>query len=377
MSTSFAIAKRFLRSSRNQTIMIVLGIAIGISVQVFVGTLIQSLQATLLDATVGSSSHVTVYPEEGKDGIVNWQADLSTIEKVDGVMHVTPVYSSNTLASAAGNKTFPVLIRGFDLDRAEGIYKISEHLVSGSKPGINEILIGKDNQMHYGLSIGDSLRLVLANSSSQVKISGFFDFKIKVIDTGWGLTSLSTAQAIFGHKDSVTSIEMQVTDVFAADTIAMKVKDALPAGLKVTNWKDDNADLLQGLSAQSSSSYMIQVFVIASVVIAIASILAISVVQKSRQIGILKAMGITDRAASMIFLYQGLILGIAGGISGVLLGLFLFSGFLFGSGLIQPHIDWVFVIGSGAMAIIASCFAALIPARRSSRLDPVEVIRSG
>jgi len=118
-------------------------------------------------------------------------------------------------------------------------------------------------------------------------------------------------------------------------------------------------------------------------VIAIASVLAITVLQKSRQIGILKAMGIRDSAASMIFLYQGLLLGIFGAIGGILIGLFLLYGFIFGASsgseepLIELIIDFRFIALSAIIAISSAVVASLLPARRSSKLSPVEVIRNG
>jgi lipoprotein-releasing system permease protein len=105
--------------------------------------------------------------------------------------------------------------------------------------------------------------------------------------------------------EGVSQIEMQVNDVFVADEVAMAVENRLNDDtLKVTNWKEENAALLSGLSGQTASSLMIQVFVLISVVLGIASVLAISVVQKSRQIGILKAMGMHNPKASLVFLFQ-------------------------------------------------------------------------
>ncbi len=149
------------------------------------------------------------------------------------------------------------------------------------------------------------------------------------------------------------------------------------------NWKAQNESLLSGLQGQSASSLMIQVFVMTSVVIAIASVLAIKVVQKSRQIGILKAMGITDRAASMIFLLEGVILGGAGSVIGVSLGVGLLYSFTTfatnpdGTALIDLYLSPAFVVGSGVVAVLAATLAAVIPARKSSKLSPVEVIRNG
>jgi ABC-type transport system, involved in lipoprotein release, permease component len=135
---------------------------------------------------------------------------------------------------------------------------------------------------------------------------------------------INGARSIFGNDNQLTSIEMQVKDVFKADIIADEIeKDINKTTIDVLNWKEENEELLSGLSGQSASSIMIQVFVLLAVLLGISSVLAISVVQKSKQLGILKAMGIKDRQASYIFVFQGLILGILGAILGIIFGVLL------------------------------------------------------
>ena len=176
---------------------------------------------------------------------------------------------------------------------------------------------------------------------------------------------------------------MQTNDLFNADVIASDLSSNLGDDYKITNWKDDNAELLSGLNGQSISSIMIQVFVLISVVLGIASVLAITVLQKSKQIGILKAMGIKDKDASLIFLFEGLLLGIMGAILGVILGFllsFMFSKFALnpdGTPVIKLYIDYKFIGLSAVIAILSSTKAALIPARRSSKLNLLEVIKNG
>jgi lipoprotein-releasing system permease protein len=200
----------------------------------------------------------------------------------------------------------------------------------------------------------------------------------------WIIGNTNAVQEMFNLKEKITSIEIQVEDVFLANTIASGFeKDFTYANLNVKNWKSENEQLLSGLDGQTLSSVMIQTFVMISVVLGIASVLAISVSQKSKQIGILKAMGITNIKASLIFLFQGIILGILGAILGILFGiglLYVFTNFALGSDglpIIAIFIDPNFIILSGFIAILASSFASVIPAINSSKLDPMEVIRNG
>jgi lipoprotein-releasing system permease protein len=175
-----------------------------------------------------------------------------------------------------------------------------------------------------------------------------------------------------------------VTEPFEADVLAAEITENLDDdSLEVSNWKDENQQLLSGLSGQTTSSLMIQIFVIISVVLGISSVLAITVIQKSRQIGILKAMGLKDGSASQIFLFQGVVLGFFGGLVGIVLGvglLWAFSTFALnpdGTAVVPIYLDPVFIGLSGLIAVLASTIASLIPAIRSRKLSPIEVIRNG
>jgi lipoprotein-releasing system permease protein len=153
--------------------------------------------------------------------------------------------------------------------------------------------------------------------------------------------------------------------------------------LKFDNWKDQNQELLGALRSQGVSSTIIQVVIIFSVIIAISSVLAITVLQKSRQIGILKAMGIRDLTASLIFIYEGMLLGLAGSLLGVALGLALlysfdaFTGTPGTANTIKIEIDYVFILISWVIALAASTLAGFFAARRSLKLNPIDVIREG
>ena len=384
MRLAFSIALRFLRSSKGQSFLIALGIAIGVSVQIFIGSLIQGLQMSLVNTTIGSQPQITI-TGSAKDKLITDYSPLLTGLREDypGIRNVSPAADGPALITLP-DENFSILLRGLNFEEAQGIYKIKDRLIEGSLPNAaGEILIGQQLREEAGLNIGDEVK-VLAGSgkTAQLRITGIFDLETASLNRSWVLTELSTAQNIFSYGDKITAIEMQSQDVFAADTLAGAIKANVSSDLKVTDWKAQNAALLSGLNGQSVSSYMIQVFVMISVLLGIASVLAITVVQKSKQIGILKAMGIQDRTSSQIFILEGLMLGAAGAILGILLGLGLalsFTRFALkpdGTPVVPLYIDPWFIALSAAAAVLVSALAALIPARNTSRLDPIEVIRN-
>ncbi len=384
MKLPLSIALRFLKSSKGQTILIALGIAIGVSVQIFIGSLIQGLQKSLVDTTIGSQPQITLTSKTGDKRIVDYNKILQDItSKEDQVINLSAAADGPGLFTK-NDTSFSLLIRGLNIDEADGIFKIKENIIEGNLP-INdyEALIGIELQKEANLKINDEITVLTNLGNSKIfTITGVFDLGVASLNKSWTLTTLSTTQDLFSYGDEVTSINMQVKDVFQADTIAQSIQGFLPTGIESTNWKDQNKDLLSGLSGQSASSLLIQVFVMISVLLGIASILAITVVQKSRQIGILKAMGIKDKTSSLIFLFQGLLLGIIGAVLGVILGLtlaFTFTKFALkadGTPVVPLFIDPWFIAASAAIAVLASTLAALIPARKSSKLNPIEVIRN-
>ena len=382
---SFRIALRFLKSGKTQTILIVVGMAIAISIQVFVGLLLDSLQKSLVNQTIGNSPQITITSATDIGTIRDWEKMVSIIERLGSTKAVSVSASANGFVRDE-NTNMPVLVRGFNLERADRIYSINNRIYEGGRiESRRDVLVGRDLREELEVSVGDRLTISSPEGiSSTFTISGFYDLGVASINKSWIIANLETTQQIFGFDRRITSIEMAVDDVFGADTIASRIEQELDnEDIKVENWKEQNEDLLSALNGQQTSSTIIQAVIILSVVIAIASVLAISVLQKSRQIGILKAMGIKDLSASMIFIYQGLLIGLVGSILGVALGLgllYAFSTFTKnpdGTSLIELYIGYDFIIRSWLIAVVASTLAGIIPARKSLRLNPIEVIREG
>ncbi|MDY6833368.1 MAG: FtsX-like permease family protein [Chloroflexota bacterium] len=382
----FTIAARFLRSAKSQTVLIIIGIAIAISVQIFVGSLLASLQKGLVEKTAGNLPHITISAAIDGNAITGWRDIVDSVEDDDSIEIVSVSADSNAFMGIGDNNK-PILLRGFVFDDADRIYGIGESIYEGDiNQERGDVLVGKELAEELDIKLGDYLALTAPGDIvGQVRVSGFFDLGVANLNELWVITDLETSQELFGFGDAVTSIELDLYEIFEADAIALDIEDMLgnPSSIKVENWKGQNDDLVSGLDGQRMSSVIIRVAILASVVIAIASILVISVLQKSKQLGILKAMGIKDRDASLIFVYQGFILGLAGSVMGILLGVFLFYVFVSAtdngdsSPLIAFRLENGFLIQSFIINVIASGMAGLIAARRSSGLNPIDVIREG
>jgi lipoprotein-releasing system permease protein len=376
----FRVARRFLWRSRGQSVLIVLGMAIGIGTQVFVGSLITSLQTSLLDTTVGASAHVTLDAED--DGARLALDDrLASELAAAGVEAVAPQHRVSVLARVDDQAT-PLVLRLMTTDAREAIYGLGSRIIAGEeRTSTGEILVGTDFAEAAGVVVGDELSLVTDDGEAvEVTVAGIFDLGVAAVNAGtaFGIAEIAPG-AIDLPRDEWDRIELQVDDVFASDELAARL-DRLE-GVVASDWQSENASLLSGLRSQTISSVMIQVFVVIAVGLGIASTLAIAAVQKTRQIGILKAMGLTNRASGAVFVWQGAVLGTMGTALGLALGWALVAGFdaaaSSSEALFPVAIDPSFAALSAGIGIGIALLSAAVPYRRTARLDPIEVIQNG
>jgi lipoprotein-releasing system permease protein len=377
---SVKIAWRFLRSSPAQTILIVAGIAVGISAQIFVGSLITSLQASLVNQTIGSSPQVTIAAEKDGDP-VRYTTRVADIITTDPRVKPGSIAKTRTTTALYTNDTdsAPLNLIGGELRELNGIYNISDQITRGrARLGTNDVLIGKDFAEKFLISPGSSIRLRLSSgATASFNVAGIFDLGSAAFNERTAFVSGEVPRALLGWSaDEYGTIQAQFIDPFESQAAAADWRRKLPL-LSIKEWQEQNADLLVALQSQSSSSYMIQGFVLVAVALGIASTLAISAVQKTRQIGILKAMGMKDGPAGRIFLYAALILGGLGSLSGLALGAGFIWLFSFVPTTFAVTLQPSFALLSASIGVLVALLSSLIPIRATSRLDPIEVIQGG
>ncbi|MBC7202408.1 MAG: ABC transporter permease [Pusillimonas sp.] len=378
--------------------MILVGIAVGVSVIVFITTLINGLQANIIERTLGTQSHIRVEPAEELNliapvepgvlaliredprgqrlrSINNWIAVQSTLDNLEGVTAVSPVVSGPAFARR-GNVLKSVSLVGIDPVRYEKIIPISDDIVDGTfRVGAGDAVIGRLLAKDLGLRTGSKMRIEAGDGrTALVTIVGIFELGVRELDLRYVYLNLKQTQSLLNLPGGVTLIDVTVENLFAADLDARRIRKL--TGMKAQSWIETNAQLMNALSSQRLSTTMITVFVALSVAFGIASVLAISVTQRTREIGILRAMGIRQAQMLRVFLVQGALLGIAGSAVGAVAGTGLVGAFnTFGPKLFYIPLSPGLIPITMIFAAFTGVLAASVPAWRAARLNPVEAIR--
>jgi lipoprotein-releasing system permease protein len=243
-----------------------------------------------------------------------------------------------------------------------------------------DIVIGTELARYLGIGVGDRLTLTAgARTSGALTVTGIFDLGNRQVNERYVYVPLRTAQSLLDLIGGVTSIELTIADVYAAETVARRLQPM--TGAAAYSWIATNAQFFSAVQAQSLSSTVIRLFVALSVALGIASVLVVSVIQRSKDIGILRAMGTSRGQTLRIFLIQGALIGLIGAVVGSALGaggLLVFHDHVRqadGSELIPLVLERSLFVAAALLATLTGVLAAMAPALRASRLDPVVAIR--
>ncbi len=401
MPFEWIAAVRFLREGRMQSLLIIVGVGVGVAVIVFMSALLSGLQANLIKRTLSSQAHITLLPPEeiarpqqATDttalrlqkqaqrlrAIDQWQTLRDRLETWPEIAAVSPVASGPAFA-VRGEANKAITVVGIEPERYNRVISLAERLTAGQlRVGAGEAVIGIELAKDLGAEVGDKLRLSAADGRSDtLTITGLFDLGNKGVNARNVYVGLRTAQSLLDLVGGVSSIDLALHDLDLAEQLARRI--AGETGLTADSWIKTNAQFVTALTSQRVSSNVIRFFIALSVAFGIASVLVVSVIQRGKEIGILRAMGATQAQMRRIFLLQGGIVGFFGS----LLGSALAWSFLMLWQLLARNPDGtpMFVIGvePGLVALAAGgaslvgILSALLPARRAAQLDPVVAIR--
>jgi len=402
------VALRFLREGRMQTAFIIGGVAIGVAVIVFMSALLSGLQANFMRRVLTGQAHIQLLPPKEtvrplradtsglKPGLVEgavlqaplqrlkslyqWQGVAAQIRAMPEVLVVSPAATGSALV-VRGDASRAISVVGMQPELYFRIVTMDDKIVRGSaRLGSSDILIGTELAADLGVDLGDKLRITAASgAASTLTISGIFDLGNKGANERSTFMALRNAQSLLGLPGGVSVLDVTVRDVYAAEAVAQRITAA--TGVQADSWIRTNAQFFTAVNAQQSSNTLIRLFVALSVALGIASVLVVSVVQKSREIGILRAMGISRGQVLRVFLLQGGLLGLGGALVGSALG---------GMALLvwqrvqrnadgTPLFPLTFEPGLFAAALVLATLTGLVsafaPALRAARLDPVVAIR--
>ena len=410
------LATRFMREGALQTLFITAGVALGVSVIVFMSALLGGLQSSLFDRTLDYQAQIVVSaPEEVARtlhevnptlryasviqpraqrlrSVDQWQKVVKQLRSRTDVAVVAPIVSGGGLV-LRNDANRAVAITGMEPESYLRLIALEAKIVAGSaKVGATDIVIGTDLARELGVSLNDKLTLQTASGSADgsaaggaavasatLTVSGIFDFGQRGQNRTAVYVALRTAQSLLGLVGGATSIGLDASDPFQAEILAQSI--SLQTGLKAESWIVTNADLFTALNGQNITFFVIRLFVGLSAALGIVSVLVVSVLQKSKEIGILRATGTTRIQILRLFLVQGALYGLFGSLVGSALGwAFLVAwrgyarnpdGTAFFTINFEPKLFLYAAIG----ALLVGTLAAVFPAQRAARLDPAIAIR--
>lgn len=403
MNYELFIAKRYLVAKRKQafisviTFISVLGIIIGVMALIIAIALITGFQGDVQDKILGATSHIMVSDLTG-EGLRDYPQLITKIEALRGLKSISPVVYNTVLISGL-SKSSGAILKGIDFDLEKKNSPWLQKLERGEIPspsGREGILLGREIAFHIGAGVGDAVT-VLASSTrlspigllpktKRFVVTGIFSTGLYEFDFSTALISLESAQKFFGLEERVSTLQIKIDDIFQASKIADQMKEILPPVAYVTTWMELNKSLFSALKLEKNIMFLTITLIVIVAALNIIATLILMVMEKTRDIGILIALGATSQNIKKIFFLQGAMIGVIGTGVGVILGLFwcfLANTFklikvpvdIYQISYVPFHIkpfDLMMIIG---VTLLISLLSTLFPSHRASKVDPVIALK--
>lgn len=394
------VAFRYLTANKSQTALLVTGVAVGVFVFVFMSALIGGLAVFLVQRTVGDVSHVTITaPDRDADAIVTSDGNGQLLVRqrssgqrellrtgdafipVIAAMPEVATYSPQVVGNGfmiRGQVRAAVSVTGVEPDKVSAIANLEARLTSGTTDlTSSSILLGSKLAEDLGVAVGQVVRLQSDRGIERpFLVAGLFSIGVDALDSRAAFVTLSAARTLFEVPQGLSRIEIKLVDLYQADSVAARL--AADTGLKATPWTANNAQLLDGLRAQASSGNLIKAFALITIVIGVASALSLSTYRRRPEIGIMRAMGASRGFVMLVFIVQGALIGVCGGLLGAGLGYLALSPFPVPE--LAPPGGLPVDVRQGAYGLafllttLAATLASILPSRGAAKVEPVTVI---
>ncbi|MBM3781686.1 MAG: lipoprotein-releasing ABC transporter permease subunit [Acidobacteria bacterium] len=405
MPFELQVALRYLLAKRRQVFISVislvstLGVMVGVMALVIALALMTGLQYELRDRILGSAAHVYVWKPVGLD---DYRAEIARIESVDGVVSAAPALLGKALITGPGGEGF-ITIKGIDPAREGAVTDLGRSMVDGDladlAPASDErragVLIGRALAATLGVQRGDTVTLVTPQGAltpmgmmprqRRVDVAGTFTLGLFEFDQAYGFVDLETAYRLTGQVRP-DHMEIRVADIYQAAVVADTLQRTLGAEYVTQHWSEMNQSLYSALWLEKMAMGIGIGLIVMVAALNIVASLVLLVMEKTRDIAILKTMGASSRSIMLIFLMQGMLIGIIGTLTGAALGVGIatvldrYRVITIPSDVYQvTYLPFLILPGDVGVVVLGAvviCFlATLYPSRQAARLDPAQALR--
>lgn len=383
------IALRQVLSRKRQTFFSILAVALAVAVITVMMALLSGFQDELVTSSIENNPHIVISPQDEEEEFVHlYRYTSALISEKEGVIAVSPKYLGQAALEYRDNAE-GVSLQGVDPMAEENVMRVSEDVVEGDLMTLVHtrygILLGDQLAENLEVNVGDRVNAVFPGSkTTSFKVVGLVHTGTSA-DEVTAYARLDSVQEFFNETGVVSTIGVRVADPYQADAIATSIEGE--NGLDAVSWREANAEILRLLDIQTASVNIFYLLIYGIAGFGIANTLITIVAQRTREIGILKAMGTSRKSIMVIFLFQSMILGAIGLVFGTILGYIAIIALqsyeievppevYFGLQTLPLEVEPLNFVYAAFFAFIVNIFSGIYPARKAAKLDPVKAIES-
>jgi lipoprotein-releasing system permease protein len=414
MRYEWFIGLRYLKAKRKQTfisiitIISIVGVAVGVLTLIVVLAVMSGFEKTLKEKILGTQAHLVVF-KVGQQGMDHYEEVLKQVQEVKGVVSATPFIYTEVMLSSESSVTGGV-VKGIDPDQEGKVTDLSRNMKAGrlqdlkgesDSPGI---ILGVELAKQLGVSLNDAIQVIsplgtmtpmgMMPKMKRFRVVGIFHSGMYDFDSKFAYISIDSAQKFLNMDSRVTGIEVKSNNIYQVKEIGKEIRQKMGFPFWTKDWMEMNRNLFSAMKLEKIAMFILLVLIVLVAAFNIISTLIMVVMEKHKDIAILKSMGASPTGILKIFIIEGGVIGVVGTALGTIVGLGMafnldkivaFLENLFGFKILSPDVYYIEKFPSQVnsldivlivmTAILISLLATLYPSWRASRLDPAEALR--